>query len=171
MQIRPIEIGDTQIFFSLIENNRKQLETYFPITVKTILDCESALRFVEDKVNKANSEHSYYFVILRNNKLLGIMMLKDIDWSIPKSEIGYYIDKSFEGEGIMSASIQWLINKCFNELGLNKLFARINPQNISNKKVLLKNGFSLEGLLKNDFRNGVDALTDSEYYGIINAND
>ncbi len=170
MNINQISLEDSKDFFNLIENNRNNFLRYFPVTINAITNFQSALKFIEDKVEKAKQKQGYYFAIRKEQKLVGIIILKDIDWNIPKSEIAYYLDKDEEGSGIMSKAIEWLVKYSFEELKLNKIYARINPTNIGSKKVIQKNGFEKEGTLKFDFRNGENLLTDSEYYGILNPN-
>ncbi len=94
------------------------------------------------------------------------MVIKDIDFTVPKCELAYFIDEAFEGKGIATDATHWLVNFCFEELDMEKIILRINPANEGSKQVALKNGFSREGYMKNEYRNGYGELTDVEHYGL-----
>ena len=84
-----------------------------------------------------------------------------------KAELAYYIDAMYEGKGIITYGLKLLCYYAFDEVCLKKVYARVYPYNHSSKKVLIKNGFQLEGVLRNDFRNGMGELCNIEYYGLL----
>ncbi len=59
------------------------------------------------------------------------------------------------------------INIAFNEVGLNKVYCRVAPNNIASNRVAQKNGFELEGVLKQEFRIQDGSLIDLNYYGLL----
>ena len=38
-----------------------------------------------------------------------------------KTSLGYYLDKQFEGRGIMTQAVEALIKYCFDEIDLNRI--------------------------------------------------
>ena len=170
MTIKKIEITDTENFFNLIETNRSHLLTYFPITLTLITDLLSTNKFIEDKIKKSIKKEAYYFVVEMDSKLIGAVNIKEIDWTIPKCEIAYFIDKDYQSKGVTKKSVKWLTEFCFAELGMEKIYAKVNPENYGSKYVLERNGFIKEGTLRNDYRNGNSVLVDSDYYGLLKEN-
>jgi RimJ/RimL family protein N-acetyltransferase len=169
IKIRLIEAEDYKELFSVIEKNRIRLTNFFPTTTHTVLDLATAKKFTEQKVQMAGKKQQYYFVVIlkATSKIIGSIILKNIDWSIPKGEFAYFIDGDFEGRGLTSQAAKWLTNYAFTELKMLKLYIKINPENWGSKKVALKNGFELEGVLKCEFRTGLGVLTDVERYGLV----
>lgn len=169
IHIRLIESEDYKELFALIERNRIRLTNFFPTTTHTVLDLETAWKFTEQKIKQAAKKEQYYFVITLQvtGKMIGCIILKNIDWSVPKGEFAYFIDGAFEGKGITSNAVKWLTDYSFSQLGMQKLYIKINPENWGSKKVALKNGFELEGLLKREFRTGLGKLTDVERFGLL----
>jgi RimJ/RimL family protein N-acetyltransferase len=169
IKIRPLENEDYKELFEVVERNRSRLMTFFQTTTHTVLDLQTAKKFTEKKVSLAAKKEQYYFLITLpgSSKMIGSIILKNIDWSIPKGEFAYFIDGSYEGKGITTKAVKWLTDYAFSSLGLVKLFIKIDPTNWSSKKVALKNGFELEGVLKSEFRTGFGALTDVERYGLL----
>ena len=60
-----------------------------------------------------------------------------------------------------------LLTICFEELKLERVYARIALANLASQKVVLKNGFQLEGRMRNDFRTADGNLIDVEIYAIL----
>lgn len=168
VSLKPIQLEDASDLFSLIENNRIYLKQNFPVTIERIKDVETATSFAKTKVEERNNRGGYYFLIQHNQEICGIMTIKSIDWRTPKAELAYFTSENFQGKGIATASIKEVIDYSFQELKLVKLYAYIDPENIGSKTVVIKNGFTLEALIKNNFRNGFGVLRDSEYYGLLN---
>jgi ribosomal-protein-serine acetyltransferase len=169
IDIRLITKDDAVAFYELIEKNRERLTMYFPKTLKHIRDLDSTKLFINLKINEATKKDGYWFLVIskKENQLIGSLVIKDLDLTVPKCELAYFIDESFEGKGITSKATQWLVNHCFNELGMEKIILRINPANEASRRVALKNGFTREGYMKKEYRNGFGELTDVEHYGLV----
>ncbi|AHV96971.1 GNAT family N-acetyltransferase [Paenibacillus sabinae] len=68
-----------------------------------------------------------------------------------KAEIGYELTPEYWRQGYMSEVIQKAIEFGFNNLGLNRIQAFVEPENVGSRRVLEKIGFSEEGTLKEHF--------------------
>ncbi len=165
--VSAIKIEDAGSFYSVLKENYAHLHTYFPITLSAISSIKTAEEFIAQKIKKANIRQAFYFVLLKENNIAGVLSVKYINWLQRKAEIAYFVTAKFEGRGIGSAGIAWLTQFCFAELQLKKIFAKINPGNIASKKVIEKNGFSFEELLKKDYYNDLGELTDSLCYAKV----
>lgn len=62
-------------------------------------------------------------------------------------DVGYWIDKDFEGQGIISRSARALITACVVELGLTKIELRTSVENRRSRAVAERLGFTYEGVL------------------------
>jgi RimJ/RimL family protein N-acetyltransferase len=108
---------------------------------------------------------SYGIYLKEENNLIGHIFAKSIEWKIPKCEIGYYIDKNYEGKGYITEAVNTLVEYCFTHLKMQKIFIRIIPGNAGSRRVAEKAGFTLEGLLRKEFRTHDNELVDVEYFG------
>lgn len=169
MQVRLVEKEDFEDLYNLIEKNRERLIRYFPKTSAAIKDLEAARKFTKQRVKQAIEREQYCFVIAKKSpaELIGLVMVKNIDWTIPKGELAYFIDENYEGLGITSNAVKWVVEYCFEQLEMEKLYIKFNPENMGSKKVAIKNGFEKEGFLKREFRTGNGELTDVERYGLL----
>jgi RimJ/RimL family protein N-acetyltransferase len=169
IEIRLITKEDANAFYELVEKNRTRLTTYFPKTLAAIRDLDSTKDFIELKTREATNKEGFWFLIIDTpgNQIIGSIVIKDPDHSVPKCELAWFIDEAKEGKGITSKAAQWVINFCFTELKMEKICTKINPANQGSRRIALKNGFVREGYLKNEYRNGHGILTDVEYYGLV----
>lgn len=82
-----------------------------------------------------------------------------------RAELGYDLLQDFWGKGIMKEVIREVTAFGFEQIGLNKIEAKITPENIASQRLLEKLGFSREGLLRqHEFEKGsfVDILVMSK---------
>lgn len=166
--IRPVRLDDLPDYFNLIEANRKRLEDFFAGTVAITKDLEQTKTHLTDIVAKMEKRNYFSFVVVDDvsEKLVASIQVKSVDWSIPKAELGYYIDEKYEGKGIVTRATSLIIDHCFSELKLDKLYIRTHEGNISSRKVAEKNGFLLEGTIRKDYRTTKGELVDLMYYGL-----
>jgi RimJ/RimL family protein N-acetyltransferase len=68
-----------------------------------------------------------------------------------KDELGYWLGEPFRGQGIMTKVVAQVCEIGFTEFKLLRIEAPIFPHNIGSGRVLEKNGFVMEGLLRNYF--------------------
>ncbi|MDB5249965.1 MAG: ribosomal-protein-serine N-acetyltransferase [Segetibacter sp.] len=169
IQIRPVAKEDFKQLYEVIEKNRERLTMYFPQTSKSIIDLETAEKFTKQKLKQALKKEQFYFVVqkVKTSEIIGSVILKNIEWSVPKGELAYFIDGDHEGKGITSYAVKWLVNYSFEKLGMEKLYIKFSPENVGSKKVAIKNGFEQEGFFKREFRTGHGELKDVERYGLL----
>lgn len=169
-RLQLLKVEDALPFYQLIQKNYERLLTFFPLTAKQGQSLDSTKAMVKERIAKAEKKEFISFMIFKrdDNTLLGCIFMKDIDWNIPKAEIGYFIDRDYEGKGIVSGALRTIVHYCFNELNLEKVFVRVSPENIGSRKVAEKIGFELEGVLRRDFKSGDGTLYDVRYYGLLN---
>lgn len=165
--IRYVRADDLQGYFDMIENNRKRLEDFFAGTVAVTKTLEDTKTHLADVTEKLAVRKYFPFVITDNTtgRIIGSIQVKSVDWSIPKAELGYYIDGGYEGKGIITKAVAFIVGFCFDELGLDKLYIRTYEQNTGSRKVAEKNGFELEGIIRKDYKTTSGKVVDLMYYG------
>lgn len=157
-------------FFDLIEKNRLYIEKGFPKTCKLCSTFETTRGFVANAVKKIENGIEYFFVMKNNDTLIGLIHIKNIDTDILKCELGYFIDKDYNGKNITSNAVAKIIEFCKNDLEMNKVYICTSEDNYGSQKVALKNGFVKEGVLRNEFKDAEGKLQDVHYYGLTPLN-
>ncbi|MCF6133127.1 GNAT family N-acetyltransferase [Flavobacterium wongokense] len=168
-RIRPLELSDLQNYFSLVENNRKRLEDFFTGTVSRTKTFEDTAVFLNEIIQKREDKLYYPFVIVNveNNELAGFIDVKNIDWNIPKAELGSYTDEKYAGRGITSKAFSLFVKYCFEHFGFTKLFLRTHESNFAAQKLAEKAGFQIEGRIRKDYKTTKGEVVDLIYYGKI----
>ena len=71
------------------------------------------------------------------------------------AELGYWLAEEFWGKGIMSAAVGQLCQAAFERFDIVRIYAEPFAHNTGSRRVLERNGFTLEGTMKNGvFKNG-----------------
>lgn len=167
--LRLVNSNDVQAYFDLVDINRKRLEDFFAGTVAKNKSMEDTGTFIAEVIEKAAKKTYFPFVIIDKStqRMIGYADIKNIDWNIPKAELGYFIDKDYEGKGITTKALSKIIEYCFEVLQIRKIFLRTHESNISSRKVAEKNGFRVEGNIRSDYKTTSGVIIDVMYYGLL----
>ena len=167
--VRLIRQSDTADFFSLVTSNKPRLEAFFPVTVANAESMESFATYIEDRLLRIDQRENYPFVVIdtHSGKIIGYIHVKNIDWGIPKGELGFFIDKQYAGKGILTKATKAVIDHLLKELGFEKIYLRTHETKLPARKLAEKCGFILEGKLRKDHRTTAGELVDLCYYGLL----
>lgn len=99
-------------------------------------------------------------------RLIGTCSLFNLHRTNRRAEIGYLLARDCWGQGLMQEALRALLDFAFDDLGLNRLEADIDPRNAASARILERLGFMREGLLRERWI--VDGeVSDSALYGLI----
>jgi len=169
--LRPYQEADTQLFYTLIQRNRQRLAPVFPGRIRQVTSLDEARRFLLQFKADWLLSKGYTFGVWRQDtaQYIGDISLKNIDKSIPKAEIGYYLDAGAEGYGYGAEMLHTIIRFAFEEALLNKIYLRTSLHNTRSYALAEKCGLQREGLIRQDFRDHQKQLVDVYYYGLTRA--
>lgn len=168
--IRLLTVNDLEKYFSLIERNRPRLEDYFAGTVSKTLTKEATKKFLEEDVLKKLEAREYFPFIIEdtvNDRFVGYIDLKRIDWRIPKGEFGCYFDTEYTGKGLSKKAMMAVINYLFEEYKFIKLFLRTHESNKAARALAESCGFIVEGQIRKDHVTTKGEIIDLLYYGLV----
>jgi len=81
-------------------------------------------------------------------------------WKSHIAEVGYWLGEEYWGRHIATDALKLMCDLVFSENRYRKLFAPVLAPNKASMKVLEKNGFELEGVLKQE------VFKDEEYFDV-----
>lgn len=88
--------------------------------------------------------------ILLDNKIIGTISVEQkSDVYRQDAEIGYFLLADNQSKGIMTEAVRQICKIAFDELDIVRITGLVYEPNIASQKVLKKNGFVLEGTMKN----------------------
>ncbi|WP_167954802.1 GNAT family N-acetyltransferase [Anaerosporobacter faecicola] len=82
------------------------------------------------------------------DRLVGMAEMFDYDKNLNMLTIGYKINEAYWNQGIATKAVSLMVHYLLKEVGVNRLQAFVMPENVASTKVLLKNGFTKEGVLR-----------------------
>lgn len=81
-------------------------------------------------------------------------------------ELGYMLQTDFWNHGIVTEAVRQICEIAFKDLHLNRISANVFQPNIASQRVLLKNGFLLEGIMRKAASKG-NSVYDVCVFGLI----
>ena len=107
----------------------------------------------------APPERTREYAILRAGRVIG----KAGIWSAP--ELGYFLQRSHWGQGLMHEALTALLPRLFADLSLPRITADVDPRNPASARVLERLGFNETGRARNTIQIAGE-WTDSVYYAL-----
>jgi RimJ/RimL family protein N-acetyltransferase len=98
---------------------------------------------------------------------LGSADLHQIDWSVPKFAVGYWVRTAFLRRGYVTEAVRALTVFAFEVLGAERVEIQCSPENTRSQRVAERCGFDLEGRLRNHYREPNGELRDTLVYALI----
>lgn len=138
--------ADFESWVALRRENADYLKPWEPSVSTTDLN-RHAYRGRLSRLKKlVQQDRAYPFHIFRGDRLVGACNITHIERNTAQSaRLGYWIGEAFTGRGFARASVQAATEFCFDGLGLHRVEAAVQAENLASIKVLEASGFSHEG--------------------------
>lgn len=101
-----------------------------------------------DEFSLDNKAIRFSIIEMKSNEIIGSCGFNSLDFENEKAEIGYDIARAFWGRGYASEAISALLDYAFSTLKMNRIEAKVEPENVNSVKVLQKLNFMFEGTLR-----------------------
>ncbi len=152
--------------FQLLDSNKSRLKNFFAGTLSNTKTLLATQWYCKKMVELINQKSYFPFIIsdLETKQFIGLVDVKNIDWETSQAEIGYFIDTKFEGKGISTHAVAYVVNQIIKDHNFKKLLCRISNENVGSQYVAIKNGFKLEETRKNDYKTSNGNLVNLDYY-------
>ncbi|MGP4060205.1 GNAT family N-acetyltransferase [Halobacillus sp. H74] len=167
--LRRPEAGDGAVINEAIRESIHELKPWLGFAQKL-----PSAEETEENARRAHAkfltrESLRYLVFLKEGDVyIGTTGFPDIDWDIPKLEIGYWVDTRHSGKGYMREAVGAITQYALNELKFARLEIRCESENMKSRAIPEALGYNLEGVLRNeDFSVDGERLTDTCIYAKI----
>lgn len=120
------------------------------LSIRKLGDEADARRFLDEIHRGSETRSLFQWGVQRNRdvRLVGTCTLADIQWESGRAEVGFALGREHWGQGLMGEALPILIGYGFEQLGLNRLEADVDPRNEVSIHLLEKLGFQREGYLR-----------------------
>lgn len=137
--LRSVQLSDAPVILRNFSDPRVMAH-YDAKRVCTRAAAEKTLSVWKDEI--ASGRRQRWTIILRDADFaIGTCGLHGIDRERGCAEIGYEIGQAYWGRGILSEVLPAVLEHAFSELELDRLTARVSPQNRASIALLRKFGF------------------------------
>ncbi len=133
-------------YVQLAKDNYEQLAKWlvWPPHCKTEQDFQG---FISRSLHDYADGKSMVCGIIFNGELVGNVSFNNINRSLKKVEIGYWLAKDFNGKGIITRVCEKLIEYAFEQLDIDKIEICAATENTASRAVCLRLGMTLEGVI------------------------
>ena len=145
IELRLIELSHVEELFRLIDTNRQHLREWLP-WVDANASAAATAAFVSSSLRKADENQGFSAGIWFEGHLCGMVAHHRIDWTDRCTSLGYWLDASHAGKGIMTRSCRAVIAHAFTTLGLHRVVIRCATENHRSRAIPERLGFTLEGI-------------------------
>lgn len=165
-QIHSILLEDAKGINALMVTNANRFGRYFPGTLAQNTSLVLSETFAKNKRSSFKGKTEFLFTIKDNTtkQIIGLVYIKELDWTIKQGEFAYCMDANFGGKQIMSQAIEALTNYAFETLGLETLQIIAHKDNMPSVKVALNTSFKWVKTLLKEFTPNGEAPLDMELY-------
>ncbi len=148
--LRKAKISDASSVAENINNKKiynNTLRIPYPYTLK------DAKRWIGENIREQRKKKKtkINFLIDVDGEAVGSIGFSEIKEE-HKAEIGYWLGEKYWGQGIMTEAIALAEKFAFKELKLRRITAGVFVFNKGSARVLEKNGYELEGVLRKDVK-------------------
>ena len=108
---------------------------------------QSTLESLEKLFDK-RGDNEWFFIESKDGEQIGLV------YTMSKSGymiIGYAVVETARGSGVCSEAVRMIVDYLFLRKKIVRIQAETHPENLASQKVLIKNGFSREGVIRQSF--------------------
>ena len=139
--LEPLTTVDTSTLHTFLASNKKEFRRFFPITLRQNETIQASENYIINKNEQIKLKTEFTFALKTNNTVVGLLILKKLNWGLKRGEIAYCIDKNYSGKGWITRAVKEITYFAFNDLGLKSLEIIVSSQNNASIRVAEKSGY------------------------------
>jgi ribosomal-protein-serine acetyltransferase len=164
-ELRELEEADADELHALIERNRAQLSRWLRWAREQTP--EQTLDYIQGARAKESEASGLRRAIIAEQRIVGVVDFRQIDWGNRCAEIGYWLDQTHQGRGVMTAAVAALAHHAFDGLHLNRIEIRTDVRNTPSRALAERLGFRYEGTLRQSYRVTDERYSDEAVYSLL----
>ena len=139
--------------YSFEKENQEYFERNLPPRPANYFDSEGFKEITRELLTEQTNRDVYMHLIRdAQGVMVGRINLSVLGNDQKIAELGYRIGENYTNLGYASEAVRLVLDKAFNNYGLNRIIAGTATDNLASKRVLLKNGFTFSKIIENDIQ-------------------
>lgn len=167
VELRLVEDRHVPSVYECVRRNIAHLNPWMPWATEPY-ELAATKAWQQASLNRFANNNGFDAGVFEAGEFKGVIGLHAIDWPNRKTSIGYWLDASLVGRGVMTAACRAVIDHVFGELGLNRVEIRCAPANVRSRRIPQRLGFVEEGVARQVERHG-DKYLDLVVYSMLAA--
>ena len=144
--LRPVRASDAEALAAAFQENRSYLAPWEPVRLEEFYTVQGQRDVVERRLVELDSGTALPMVLAQHDGIVGLLTLSSIvRGAFQNAHVGYWISRTAQGKGLMTAAVAAAVNISQAALGLHRLEAATLVHNTASQRVLEKNGFVAYG--------------------------
>ena len=165
LELRAVEERYAADLHNLVVKNKTFLQTAFD-WAQHVGSEDDTRRNVQSNQMLHQRGYAKMFLIFKDEDLVGVLSFNAIEPANKAGYIGYWLDEAHQGQGILSQALQAFMRYYVERGEIRRFVIKCRVANKPSNNVALRNGFTLEGCLREaEFLNG--RFDDVNLYGKI----
>lgn len=145
LRLRKLHIADAEAMFHYISND--------DVTKYMLWESHTSLKQTKKYIKMVTKKYldgiyAWAITLKDTKEFIGMIDFGEFTSEGRIAEIGYSMSDVYWGKGLMSEAVQAVIDFGFNELYLERIYARCFSENIGSERVMQKAGMTYEGTLR-----------------------
>jgi ribosomal-protein-alanine N-acetyltransferase len=151
--LRPVQEPDAEALAAALQANRSHLAPWEPLRPEHFYTVEGQREVIGTRRTELESGTALPMVLAGNEGIVGLLTLSSIvRGAFQNAHVGYWISRTVQGSGLMTAAVAAAIKIAKADLGLHRLEAATLVHNTASQRVLEKNGFEAYGTARSYLR-------------------
>ncbi|HED6269478.1 TPA: 50S ribosomal protein L7/L12-serine acetyltransferase [Enterobacter sichuanensis] len=147
IELRAVEARYATELYNLVVKNRTWLQSAFDWAHHAVSE-EDTRRNVQSNQMLHQRGYAKMFLIFSDDALVGVLSFNTIEPTNKAGYIGYWLDEDHQGQGILSQSLQAFMRYYAERGEIRRFVIKCRVANQNSNNVALRNGFTLEGCLR-----------------------
>ncbi len=164
-ELRIYEEEHAEAVFAVVDRNREYQREWLPWVDSTV-SVEDMREFIRRGLVQQANNDGFQAGIWYQGRFAGGIGFHYIDRLDRKTEIGYWLDASLQGKGLMTRACKVMISYAFHEYGLNRVEIHCASGNARSRAIPERLGFIQEGVLR-EASWLYDRFVDHVVYGML----
>ena len=170
LYLRSYQPGDGAWYYTMSQKNRAHLAQFeadnVAMTIKTKEDAEIVVR---DLAADWVARNCFFMGAFNKNtnEFVAQIYIGVVNWNLPEFEIGYFVDKDHEGQGLMTEAVKAALKFIFGYLGAHRVRLECDETNERSIHVAERCGMTREGHFRENKKRADGTFSGTLRFGIL----
>lgn len=154
LALRSVNESYAATLFAAVQRNKEWLQKAMNWP-QYVVSVEDSLKNAQGNYILHHRGYAKMFLIFNGDDMVGVFSFNQIEPTNKTGYIGYWLDEAQQGKGIISKAIEAAVAKYSAEGSVRRFVIKCIVTNEASNRVAQRNGFTLEGCLREaEFLNG-----------------